>query len=103
LLDSVRFYHERFRWHCRLFLLRPDHIHARLTFAYDKNMGTTIAAWKGYQSKQLGLEWQGNYFDHRIRNRDEVDKKAAYIRLNPVRRNLCRYPEDWPWVVSGAP
>ncbi|SDR68790.1 transposase [Opitutus sp. GAS368] len=103
LLDSVRFYHERCRWNCRLFLLMPDHLHALLTFPYDKDMGTIIAAWKGYQAKHLGIHWQGNYFDHRIRRRDELEEKAAYLRLNPVRKNLCTHDEVWPWMLECAP
>ena len=102
LLDSARFYHERWRWHCRLFLLMPDHLHALLTFSNDKAMGTVVASWKGYQAKHLGIHWQGNYFDHRIRDRGELQKKAAYIRLNPVRENLCLTEEAWPWVLSYA-
>jgi REP element-mobilizing transposase RayT len=102
LLDSARFYHEQRRWHCRLFLLMPDHLHALLTFPNDKAMGPIVAAWKGYQAKNLGIKWQGNYFDHRIRDRSELQKKATYIRLNPVRKNLCLTEEAWPWVLSCA-
>jgi len=100
LLDSARHYHEHNRWDCRLFLLMPDHLHALLTFPYDKAMGTVVAAWKGYQTKQLRVQWQGNYFDHRIRNQGELDEKAAYIRLNPVRKNLCVREDAWPWALS---
>ena len=100
LLGSAQFYHEREIWSCRLFLLMPDHLHALLIFPYDKDMGAIVAAWKGYQTKRLGLRWQGNYFDHRIRNRGELDEKAAYIRLNPVRKNLCVREDAWPWVLS---
>ncbi len=102
LLDSARHYHEHTRWSCRLFLLMPDHLHALLTFHYDKDMGAIVASWKGYQTKRLGISWQGNYFDHRIRDRGELQKKAAYIRLNPVRKNLCLTEEAWPWVLSCA-
>jgi putative transposase len=100
LLDSARFYHERERWACRLFLLMPDHLHALLTFPYDTDMGDIVGAWKGYHDKHHDIHWQENYFDHRIRSRAELEEKAMYIRMNPVRKNLCRNPEDWPWVIS---
>jgi REP element-mobilizing transposase RayT len=100
LLDSARRYHDQNRWNCRLFLLMPDHFHALLIFPCDKDMSAIVASWKGYQAKQLGIRWQGNYFDHRIRNRDELDEKAAYIRLNPLRKNLCMHEEEWPWVIA---
>jgi putative transposase len=103
LIDSARFYHEHQIWNCRLFLLMPDHIHALLAFPCDKEMGVIIAAWKGYQSKRHGIRWQDNFFGHRIRQHHELDEKAAYIRLNPVRKNLCAQQGAWPWVISCNP
>jgi hypothetical protein len=42
LLAAARFYHERQRWHCRLFLLMPDHIHALLIFPAESHMSGVI-------------------------------------------------------------
>lgn len=97
LLDSVRFYHDQTRWHCSLFLLMPDHLHALIAFPQAQIMSVVMGAWKGYQTKRLGVRWQENFFDHRLRNRKELDEKAAYIRLNPVVKNLCAKADDWPW------
>jgi len=83
-------------------LLMPDHLHALLIFPHEKPMHAIIASWKGYQAKRLGISWQNNFFDHRIRNRDELHKSEAYIRLNPVRRNLCSEQNAWPWLISCA-
>jgi REP element-mobilizing transposase RayT len=79
----------------------PDHLHALLAFPPDKQMSKVIGAWKAFQSKRHGLRWQGNYFDHRIRNEAEAEEKAAYIRQNPVVKGLCVREEDWPWVYDG--
>jgi putative transposase len=103
LLDSARFYHARRRWNCRLFLLMPDHLHALLAFPFDRDMGRVLASWEGYQTKHLHICWQGNYFDHRIRDHHQLSEKAAYIRLNPVRKGLCAQPEDWPWAIACEP
>ncbi|MDI1249725.1 MAG: hypothetical protein PSV13_12745 [Lacunisphaera sp.] len=100
LIESARFYHAQLRWNCRLFLLMPDHLHALLIFPHDKPLGEVIKKWKSYQTTTHGISWQGNFFDHRIRSRVELDEKAAYIRLNPVRKLLCRSEEDWPWWIS---
>jgi len=100
LLKSAELYHLQRRWNCRIFLLMPDHLHALLAFPHDKSLGEVIRKWKAYHAKHLGIQWQGNFFDHRIRNRGELDEKAAYIRLNPVRKNLCSHEEAWPWVLS---
>ena len=78
----------------------PDHLHTLLVFPYDKPLGEVIRKWKAYHAKTLGIPWQGSFFDHRIRGAGELAEKAAYIRLNPVRKLLCRSAEDWPWSVS---
>jgi putative transposase len=81
-------------------LLMPDHLHALLAFPYDKSMASTIGAWKGYQAKEFGIQWQDNFFDHRMRDHRELQKSAGYIRLNPVRKGLCTSESAWPWVLS---
>ncbi len=97
---SVAFYEAKMRWHCRLFLLMPDHVHALLGFPEQEPMSRVVGDWKRYQHKQLGILWQDNYFDHRLRNSDELVTKTSYIRQNPVVKGLCSTAEEWPWVWS---
>jgi REP element-mobilizing transposase RayT len=100
LLDSAAFYHEHQRWYAWLFLLMPDHLHAVLSFPIDAAMSGVIGDWKRYQAGRHGIVWQEGYFDHRLRNEDQAAEKYHYIRMNPVRQDLCRAPEEWPWVVE---
>ena len=100
LLDSVVFYAEKHRWHVRLFLLMPDHWHALMAFPGQESMAKTIGQWKAYHARTNGILWQDNFFDHRIRNDEQVDLKARYIRMNPVVKGLCAKPEDWPWCIE---
>jgi REP element-mobilizing transposase RayT len=100
LIDSVRHYHNRRRWFCRLFLLMPDHLHALLAFPRDKAMSQVIKEWKSYHARQHQVIWQDGYFDHRIRNRAELEEKADYIRQNPVAKGLVAQATDWRWVVD---
>ncbi len=101
LLDSIRFYHEKRKWFCRLALLMPDHIHLLVAFPSDRAMATTIANWKKYASRSFGVVWQKNFFDHRIRNDENWELKAEYIRLNPVRKGLVDRPANWPHSFEG--
>jgi REP element-mobilizing transposase RayT len=100
LLDSVRHYHTRHRWFCRLFLLMPDHLHALLAFPRGSAMSQVIKEWKSYHARLHQVGWQDGYFDHRIRNRAELEEKEDYIRQNPVAKGLVRRPTDWPWFVD---
>ncbi len=80
----------------------PDHIHALLSFPPDAKMSLVVGNWKKYQRQMLHINWQENYFDHRIRNDNEFELKAAYIRMNPVRASLCEEPEKWPWIFEST-
>lgn len=99
LLESVRFYEERGRWHALLWLLMPDHLHALLAFPPNEVMSRVVGDWKRFHAKRRGVIWQEGYFDHRVRNDDgELARKAAYIWQNPVASGLCTAPGAWPWV-----
>jgi REP element-mobilizing transposase RayT len=100
LLDSVRKYHEAGRWWCHLFLLMPDHLHALLSVPRATGMSATVRLWKSYHARINQVRWQDGYFDHRIRNTQELDEKDHYIRQNPVVKGLCGTPGDWPWVID---
>lgn len=100
LIASVAFNHSTGAWYAWLVVIMPDHLHAILSFPPAKSMSRIIGDWKKYQVKMLGIAWQENYFDHRLRNDDEYVEKAHYIRMNPVRAGLCLQPSDWPWVVE---
>lgn len=102
LLPAAERYHHLGRWHCLIFLLMPDHLHALLAFPSDARMSRTIGEWKRYTTQVSGVAWQTNYFDHRIRNAAELQEKFAYILRNPVVKELCRDEEAWPWKWPGA-
>ena len=90
--------HDKLVWHCRLALLMPDHLHAILAFPPEPGMETTVNNWKKFVARQHGVEWQRDFFDHRLRNHGELDEKTSYILMNPVRRGLCERAEDWVWL-----
>ncbi len=105
LINAARFYHDQRKWHITLWLLMPDHFHAILSFPRDVVMADLFKHWKRYTARQIGIEWQDGFFDHRLRNAQEENAKHHYIRHNPVRKNLCVRPEDWPhqlrWSSDG--
>jgi|ERR1043166_5565907 REP element-mobilizing transposase RayT len=98
VLSAAAFYHERLRWHCRLLLLMPDHLHAIVAVPREPGLKITVTQWKKYLAREHGVEWQRDFFDHRLRDHHELQEKTSYILSNPVRWGLCERLEDWPWV-----
>jgi REP element-mobilizing transposase RayT len=90
--------HNKFVWHCRLMLLMPDHLHAIIAFPRQPGMKTTVINWKRYLATYQKIDWQPDFFDHRLRDHHEEIEKTSYILMNPVRRGLCERAEDWNWI-----
>jgi len=114
------------RQRCELiaFVYMPEHVHLLiLPRNADTRMGNVLYAIKrpvSFRIKRL-LEaardpllvqltirerpgkstfryWQeGGGYDRNITQLDTLGAVADYIHLNPVRRGLCHYPEDWKW------
>jgi REP element-mobilizing transposase RayT len=90
LFETIRHRHSIEHWWARLFLLMPDHCHALISFSPEIEMRKSISDWKRYTSRKFGIDWQRDFFDHRIRDDENLDEKAYYIRMNPVRKGIVR-------------
>jgi putative transposase len=102
LFDTARFYHERGRWNLNLLLLMPDHLHALIGIGGRDSLSQLIRDYKRICTKLTGVEWQRNFFDHRLRQDESLTEKFAYICQNPVRAGLISSERDWPYVFIPA-
>lgn len=98
LFESVEFRIEQLQWEMLLFLLMPDHLHMIARFNPEPGLQRVVSDWKRYTARQFGIAWQRDFFDHRLRNDNEIEHKAEYIQMNPVRAGLVEDLEDWPYV-----
>lgn len=104
LLDTVRFRNEQFIWFAHVFLVMPDHVHALLSFPpAEHTLQQRITLWKRWTARQLGIAWQRDFFEHRLRSEESWREKADYILANPVRKGLVKEPKDWPYVFIPEP
>ena len=99
MLESARFYHEHGRWFLNLFLIMPEHLHMLASFPNGR-VKETCGAWKGYLRKTLGVRFQSDCFEHRIRNEAEFAEKWNYICQNPVRMGLVESADEWLYWMS---
>ena len=98
LIDTISHRNKERIWWAHLAALMPDHIHLLLSFAPDKRIRAVISKWKEWTAKSLHIEWQRDFFEHRLRRDESYREKADYILLNPVRAGLVSQVEDWPYV-----
>ena len=91
-----------------VFLLEHFHILIRPTGAsnFSKIMQSLKTNFTKQYAKQLGIPsgmkfWQKRFYDHVIRDEDDLQRHMDYIHYNPVKHGLVARPEDWPYSSFG--
>lgn len=46
---------------------------------------------------ELAAVWQAGFFDHSIRQDEDLRANTRYIIANPLRAGLCAQVGDYPW------
>jgi REP element-mobilizing transposase RayT len=102
MFATIEHRQQKFLWWPYLFLLMPDHLHALFSFPPSgKPLRVVVSKWKEWTAKQVGIDWQDDFFEHRLRREESRREKADYILDNPVRSGLVSKAEDWPFVYFG--
>jgi putative transposase len=88
------------------YCIMPDHLHLllKLNEGYGKSLPNWVAAFKKYNARILSMEfdikplWQANYYEHIVRKDESLKTIAEYIANNPVRKNMVRQWQDYPFT-----
>ena len=99
--ESLRYRQLLRQWWTVCALVMPDHFHALFAFGQGFDMKKVITDWKRFHAHHSNIEWQEDFFDHRIRSDESLDEKIEYICHNPVRQDLVAQPENWQYVWTG--
>ncbi len=82
----------------------PDHFHVLYRLGHKLSLGRVQAKFKTLTKDALrlnGIQWQDNYFDHRLREHVPADRFARYIFLNPYAKGFTSCDNAWPhWLVN---
>ena len=100
LIESFAWRHENSRWHGLIFLIMPDHVHFVAVESPDHSLTKEIHDWKKYTGRTLGISWQRDFFEHRLRHDESRSEKYEYILNNPVRAGLVEKSDDWAFRWS---
>lgn len=90
------------------FVLLPDHFHCLLSLpSNDHNFSVRMRLIKSYVTKNHKQEllaifnkkgnklWQKRFWEHLIKNEEDLENHCNYIHYNPVKHGLCANPQDW--------
>ena len=69
-----------------------------------KTLPVFLQAWKQWTSKRItrelnlsGTVWQEEFFDHVLRSSESYSQKWDYVKEDPVRADLVKKSDEWPW------
>ena len=81
-----------------------DHLHCIWTLQDDCNHSVRWQMVKTHFSRQFRFQnpdfkqnkiWQPRYWEHMIRNQDDLHRHIDYIHYNPVKHGLVKSVKDW--------
>jgi putative transposase len=99
-IQSVRKEHP---FHINAWVLLPDHLHCIWNLPEDDaDYPLRWAKIKRATRHNLGLApetrfWQPRYWEHFIRNDNDLTRHLDYIHWNPVKHGLAKCAADWPY------
>jgi len=78
------------------YMVMPDHLHW-LMVLHDGSLSRLVQLLKGRSARAIGESlWQPNYYDHAIRQDEDLREIARYIIANPLRAGLVERINDYP-------
>ena len=103
--DAHRFLRESWAgataWLVGDYLLMPDHLHF---LCVPRDLSFTIEQWvtfwkRDFKRRHQDENWkfQSRGWHHRLRQGEYYSTKWLYVQENPVRKELVRRIEDWPY------
>ena len=114
VIDDVR---KKWPFDIIAMVLLPDHLHCiwklpenddnfstrwrliktKFTKHYLNNGGKESAQSHSRHAKQERCVWQRRFWEHRIRDGNDLQRHLDYIHYNPVKHELVNDVEKWPW------
>jgi REP element-mobilizing transposase RayT len=89
------------RYRLLAWCIMPNHVHVVARLFPGQALSSVVHSWKSFTAKKcnasLGMKgsfWQREYYDHLIRDEDDLERVVGYLADNPAEAGL----HDWPWV-----
>jgi REP element-mobilizing transposase RayT len=83
-------------------VVMPDHLHWLFVLragslpACVQRLKSVSARAIRAADRSAGVLWQAGYYDHRLRDEEDLAVQARYIVDNPVRKGWARHWRDYP-------
>ncbi len=98
---------EQFHYSLLAYCLMPNHLHLIIS---PEESGTSVSEFIRHFKSRTAFHfkaasnqrlWQRGFYDHIVRKSEDLQSVADYIIHNPVRKELVKTPDAYPY--SGGP
>jgi type I restriction enzyme R subunit/putative DNA methylase len=101
---AIKFF-EGQRYELRAWVVMPNHAHIVVWPMPGNTLSDILHSWKSFTSHEINKRlpakvvpfWQGESYEHLIRDDDDLHRCCHYTLMNPVNAKLCARSEDWKW------
>lgn len=104
VISSLEWLRDRGRIELHAYAVMPDHVHLVLTLGEQVTLAQIMQALKGYTAQRInelagrkGRVWEKGYYEHAIRDQEDMSRRIKYTVENPERAGLVEQYEDWPY------
>jgi putative transposase len=74
-------------------VVMPNHVHAVLVLGGGRELGSVVGSFKSATTREINALsavpserlWQRGYFDHVVRDDDDLNRVREYVASNPIR------------------
>jgi len=106
LIDTLK------RWNCdaHIFLFMPDHCHLLIQgktnnsdlLGFMKDFKQRSGYWLSKRSLKAATtsKWQKDFYDHIMRQDEDINEQIKYILENPIRKGLVDDWKEYPFEGS---
>ena len=79
------------------FVVMPDHFHWLMKLGHKQNLSQVARGVKSIFSKKAGRSvFQKGFYDHAVRQDEDIQEISRYMVMNPVRAGLVTHYNDYP-------
>jgi REP element-mobilizing transposase RayT len=103
VVAQMRALHEDGAVNSLAWVVMPDHVHWLFQLGEKVDLSGVIKCFKARSAKRVnaylhrqGSLWQKGFYDHALREEEELQDIARYIVANPLRAGLVEHVGDYP-------
>lgn len=107
-LDKLNQTLQKYDWQIYTYCLLPNHYHLQIKTKKNKlgtiiqSLQTSHAIYFNHKYKHLGPVFQNRYHSVTIQDGEYFLYLSKYIHLNPVKAELVKHPQDYPYSSYNA-